>query len=172
VTRESAIVLCIPEAEALVGPWRRRYDSAAALGVPAHVTLLYPFVPPDELPGAEGELEALCEDAAPFDVTFRRTNRFGDQVLFLDPEPDSPVVDLIRRLSDRFGLEPYGGTIPLAEVKPHLTVVDGHPEAFEDVELAMKAGLPIAARVFEAWTLLSDEAGRWKKGRPIPFGPR
>jgi hypothetical protein len=172
LTRESAVVLCVPEAEALVGPWRQRYDSAAALGVPAHVTLMYPFVPPDELPGAEPTVRALLSGVAPFEVTFRRTNRFGDDVLFLDPEPAAPIVDLIRALAGRFGLEPYGGTIPLADVKPHLTVVDGHPDAFGEVELALNRGLPIASRVFEAWTLVSDDGGRWTKGRPIAFGRR
>ena len=167
MTRETAIVLCIPETEALVESWRLRYDSAAALGVPAHITLLYPFVSPDELPLAD--LDAVFADVEPFDLTFRRTNRFGDQVLFLDPEPDAPMIHLIRRLSERFGLLPYGGTIPLAEVKPHLTVVDGHPGVMDDVDAEIARGLPIASRVTEAWTLTSDADGRWTKSRAFAF---
>ena len=46
---ESAIVALISEAENLVEPFRRRYDPSAAAGVPAHVTILYPFKPPHAL---------------------------------------------------------------------------------------------------------------------------
>jgi hypothetical protein len=42
---ESAVLLCVPEAEALVGTWRQQHDPSAARGVPAHVPLLYPFLP-------------------------------------------------------------------------------------------------------------------------------
>lgn len=46
---ESAIVLAVLAAETLVSQWRRLYDPAATWGVPAHVTVLYPFVTPDAL---------------------------------------------------------------------------------------------------------------------------
>jgi hypothetical protein len=46
---ESALVVLVPEAEPLVKPFRDRYDPSAAAGVPAHITLLYPFKPPDEI---------------------------------------------------------------------------------------------------------------------------
>jgi hypothetical protein len=43
---ESAVIIPIPEVEPIVGPLRLHYDRAAHLGVPAHITLLYPFCPP------------------------------------------------------------------------------------------------------------------------------
>jgi len=46
---ESALMVLVPEDELLVKPFRDRYDPSAADGVPAHVTLLYPFKPPDEI---------------------------------------------------------------------------------------------------------------------------
>lgn len=42
---ETAVLLRVPEAEPLVREWRAKGDPSAAHGVPAHVTLLYPFVP-------------------------------------------------------------------------------------------------------------------------------
>jgi hypothetical protein len=47
---ESALVVLVPEAEVLVKPFRDRFDPLAAAGVPAHITLLYPFKHPDGLP--------------------------------------------------------------------------------------------------------------------------
>jgi hypothetical protein len=42
----SAVVVPVPEAEPRVGALRTALDPSAALGVPAHVTILYPFVAP------------------------------------------------------------------------------------------------------------------------------
>jgi hypothetical protein len=43
---ESAVLVLLPEAEIAVASHRAELDAAAGLGVPAHVTVLYPFVPP------------------------------------------------------------------------------------------------------------------------------
>jgi hypothetical protein len=50
---ESAVLVPIPAAERVVSTHRSRLDGAAALGVPAHVTVLFPFVPPSAItPGS------------------------------------------------------------------------------------------------------------------------
>ena len=171
MTPESAVVVCVPEAEPVVAQWRSRYDPSASAGVPAHITLLYPFLPPAELSAdVQRDLEAELVAVAPFDVTFNRTNRFGEQVLFLDPDPDRPFLDMIRRLSARFGLSPYGGTIPLAEVRPHLTVVDGDASVFDVVERSVQQRLPLTSRVSAATILVSDEQWRWTPLRSVPLG--
>jgi hypothetical protein len=46
---QSAVLVPVPEAERAVSRHRARLDAAAALGVPAHVTVLFPFVPPSEI---------------------------------------------------------------------------------------------------------------------------
>ena len=43
---ESALLLRCPAAEPVVGSSRARLDRAAAVGVPAHLTVTYPFRPP------------------------------------------------------------------------------------------------------------------------------
>ncbi len=43
---QSAVLVPVPEAERVVSRHRIRLDPAAELGVPAHVTVLYPFVAP------------------------------------------------------------------------------------------------------------------------------
>src|SRR4051812_32565116 len=55
---ESAILLAVPEAEPLVHEWRAKGDPSAAHGVPAHVTLLYPFLPVEAIDvGVTAELD-------------------------------------------------------------------------------------------------------------------
>jgi len=40
---EVAIVVLVPEAETLVEPFRKIFDPSAAKGMPAHITINYPF---------------------------------------------------------------------------------------------------------------------------------
>ena len=40
----SALVVTVPAAERAVGPWRLHYDPSAAAGMPAHVTVLFPWL--------------------------------------------------------------------------------------------------------------------------------
>jgi len=46
---ESALTVNVPEAEPYVGALRGRCDPAAKLGVPAHINVLYPFIPPERI---------------------------------------------------------------------------------------------------------------------------
>jgi hypothetical protein len=46
----SALIIEVPEAEAAVQRHRQRLDANAPLGIPAHITVLAPFMPPDPTP--------------------------------------------------------------------------------------------------------------------------
>ena len=41
----TALIIEVPEAEPLVGEVRHQFDPVSNSGIPAHITLLYPFVP-------------------------------------------------------------------------------------------------------------------------------
>jgi hypothetical protein len=49
---DSAVLVPVPEAERVVNRLRAGLGRAAALGVPAHVTVLYPFVAPSAITAA------------------------------------------------------------------------------------------------------------------------
>ena len=61
----SALVILVPEAEAVVGRLRQRYDLSAAVGMPTHITLNYPF-----LPGLTADTE-MCASVSHRDVNFQ-----------------------------------------------------------------------------------------------------
>ncbi len=46
---DSALIARVPEVEPIIGRWRARFDSSAPFGVPAHVTVLFPFMPSEEI---------------------------------------------------------------------------------------------------------------------------
>src|SRR5215471_2767472 len=169
---ESALIVAVPAAEPLVGRFREKFDSSAAVGVPAHVTLLYPYLPPDSIGASEiAALTTLFASSPAFDVLFRRTARFGDHVLYLAPEPEDRLLELMRRIWARWPeCPPYHGTIPKDVVRPHLTVTDGAGgEHMERIDLAVAGGLPIASRFDEA-QLIDDRSGRWTTRATFALG--
>ena len=83
---ETALVLLIPEAERVVGGWRARYDPAAGSGVPAHVTLLYPFLPPQRLTSEVlADLRQHFAEEPPLSLEFSGICAFPN-ALYLAPE--------------------------------------------------------------------------------------
>jgi 2'-5' RNA ligase len=118
---ETAVLALVPEAEPVVGEHRRRLDPTVADGIPAHVTVLYPFVPPT---GVTTTTVATLHDAvgpaAPFTCRFAATGWFGEDLLWLAPEAEASFRELTTRVWRAFPAQvPYDGE---HEPHPHLTV--------------------------------------------------
>jgi 2'-5' RNA ligase len=157
---QSAVLIPVPQADSVVGRWRYEHDPVAAAGVPAHVTLVVPWLPPDEITDDDlAELEAELADVHAFDFALARVDWFGRRVLWLAPEPSEPFLKLTHRLSDRFHTPPWEDEFD--EVIPHLTVA----HASDGVELVPIAAdvatrLPVACRATEVWVMVGG-GGRW-----------
>src|SRR6476469_1524984 len=122
---ESAILLAVPEAEPLVHEWREQGDPSAAQGVPAHVTLLYPFLPSEAVDdGVVAELEWFFRGIDAFPCEFTSVGRFEHVgVVFLQPSSDA-LTELTRALARRWPeCPPYSGEVEVEDVVPHLTIV-------------------------------------------------
>src|SRR5207248_3232637 len=132
--RQTALLVPVPEADVTVDHWRRQHDPTAVAGVPAHVTVLYPFAPPAALrPVALEDLRAIAAHTPSFAFELRSVGRFPG-VVHLAPEPAEPFVALTESLVDRWPQhQPYEGRYD--EVVPHLTVAEGLDERLGD-ELA------------------------------------
>ena len=167
----SAVVVPVPEAEPRVGVLRAALDPSATLGVPAHVTILYPFVPPAAID--DGVLAALGEvfAAAPaFEVGFSKVSWFGEDSVWWAPEPAEPFVALTRAVSARFGLLPYEGAH--AGIRPHLTIGHEAPiERLRAAEAEVAAGPPVLAAVRSAVLMAGSRApGSWTTVAELPLG--
>lgn len=169
--RESALIVPVPEAEGLVSAWRERYDDSARTGVPAHVTLLYPFLPPEAVTPADlTRLGALFASAAATSYRLVAVRRFSRGVLYLAPEPDGFLRDLTTRIWALYPHRPpYGGAF--RDVIPHLTVAQlADHSVLDTVEAAVSPGLPIAAHAAEVWLMLQGDDSRWQAGHRFPLG--
>jgi 2'-5' RNA ligase len=169
---ESAVLVLVPEVEGVVASHRANLDAAARLGVPAHVTVLYPFVPPeriDELVIAK--LAEAIGSVAAFDVTFAGTRWFERSVLWLGPEPDEPFRALTAAAQRAFpGYLPYGGAHP--DVVPHLTIgQDQQAEALEAAARAIEPRLPVSATVRYAVLMEGSlQPHTWRVVADLPLG--
>jgi hypothetical protein len=168
----SGLVVVVPEAEPVVGRCRDRLDPSAALGAPAHVTVLFPFVPADELDdGVLQRLGAAVRAVPAFGYDFRRTDWFDDAVLWLAPTDPLPF----RRLTDLVVAEfpdhpPFEGQFD--DVVPHLTVGLGHPRpVLEAAERELTARLPVTGAATEVTVLAQTRpGGRWTRWATCPLG--
>ena len=157
---QSVVLIAVPAAESLVGPWRHRGDPVSQLGIPAHVTLLFPFVPdPDS--GVLDELRRLFAGVVAFDLTFGRVDSFGDDVLWLAPDQADRIREVTFALTERWpDWPPYGGAFP--DVTPHLTVVAHRdPGLHAAARAAIEPGLPVGGRATHASLFVRGEQGRW-----------
>ena len=170
---ESALVVLVPEAEAAIEPFRRLYDPVAAQGMPAHITLLYPFIPPDDISGSTlEELQDCVSHFTPFHFTLAKVRRFPG-VLYLAPEPDEIFRDLTLEIWASFPERPpYGGRHP--DIVPHLCIAQLQDEKALDRVAAAFAeatenSLSIEASVSDV-AMMDNCSGRWQVRSSLPLG--
>ncbi len=137
------------------------HDSSAALGVPAHITILFPFAPPESVD--EDALAVLVASHPAFAFELASVEHWGEDVTYLAPVPATPFSALTRAVAACWpDYPPYEGVHD--EVIPHLTV--------GEARLELEPPLPISCRASEV--LLIEEEDRdanWRARRSFPLGP-
>jgi 2'-5' RNA ligase len=161
---QSALIVPVPEAEPYVAHLRRRFDPAAREGVPAHITLLIPFVAPERIDDIvlDGVRAVLAASPA-FDFRLASIARFPG-CTYLVPEPSAPFVALTRALVRRFPeCPPYGGAYD--SIIPHLTVAQtddiGQALAEADLRRSLAERNGIDSFCGEV-ALIENSSGRWR----------
>lgn len=166
---ESAIIVPV-RVPIAVSRLRERMDPSAAEGVPAHVTLLYPFMPPSDLSDdVRRTIETIVAAEPSFPLVFNAVRRWSN-VVHLEPEPAEPFRRLTAALATEFpDYPPYGGAHD--EVIPHLTVAQDVPEDFyAAAEHALPSLLPIRDLVHEAWLIGHTPEQPWNTLWRLPLG--
>ncbi len=145
----SALLIRCPAADPVVGEHRLRYDRAASFGVPAHVTVGFPFKPVRMLTDADHERLASAFARVPaFVLRGERTGWFGEDYLHVPVSPPADVLGLIALVGGLFPEYPiYGGAID--EVVPHVTIGPAARAELRAVEKEVSARLPFVVDVTE-----------------------
>lgn len=171
---QTAVIVPVAAAEGVVAEHRRRLDRSARWGVPAHVTVVYPFVAPTDVDQQLiSSLAAIFAASSPFDCRFTECRWFASGVLWLAPDPAEPFRGLTRAVVDRFpSHRPYGGKY--GEVIPHLTVGESRLANEADLgaaEADIRTRLPITARIERALLIAgTDQPDSWRTVAELPFG--
>ena len=163
---ESAIVVPIPETEILVRSFRMQFDPSAKMGVPAHITILYPFKSPEQLTtDLISFLGDLFQELPSINTSFTEVMQFPD-ALYLAPEPAEPFRQMTRLIANRFpDTPPYRGAFK--EIVPHLTIAQiSDSQQLDkiayDFQKAALDKLPILVRV-NMVSLLENSSGYWRE---------
>lgn len=164
----SAVIVRVPVLRPLER-LRKRWDRAAGLGVPAHITVLFPFLHPADLTvDVRRELATIAARHEPFRVRFDRVGRWPS-VVFLAPEPADPFARLTQEIARRFpGYPPYGGAFD--EVVPHLTIAENAAAPHDEIAAEAARALPFEHAVTSLAVLVETGDGRWRGHWRLPLG--
>ena len=168
----SALIVTVRRAAPVVEGWLERTATMKpSRGVPAHITVLFPFVPAEQVDDELlEELGALFGRFEPFGFTLPRLARFPT-TLYLDPEPAGPFRELTRAVAERWPEhQPYEGEFD--EIVPHLTAAHGEEELLDAAAADIAPKLPLVARASEVTLLVEVErfGERWEPRASFPFG--
>lgn len=142
---------------------RDRLDPVAAVGVPGHMTLLYPFVRSAHVDERVlARVAAIASGVAAFPFALNRVQRWPDVVCLL-PEPSEPFRLLIVALANAFpDYPPYGGAHALADIVPHVTIAQTSVAAeLDEVENLLPGLLPVQATCRDVALIAHQAGGRW-----------
>ena len=170
---ETALICRVPEAERYIARYRERFDPSARRNVPAHVTILYPFMPPALIDsGVIAELRAIATAVRCFEYRLAETRRFPVS-LYLAPQPEDSFAALTAAVFRAFpDYPPFEGKF--ATVVPHVTVAHADEAQLCEIEvelrIALASGSPLRARCSEM-VLIENSSGRWEELQRLPLGP-
>jgi len=142
-----------------------------ALGIPFHVTLLYPFAPREELSDQLlEETRAFFAGRPPFDFELTRVACWPD-VVYAVPEPDAELRACMQALFMQFPKwPPYGGIHE--EVVPHATLGEEVDAAavHGEIERRVAPYLPRRCQARDVALLEAVTADRWRERQRFPLG--
>lgn len=160
----SAFAVKVPAAEPMVGDLCRLYDATSALGVPAHITVLVPFLDPARITPEvlERARQALSRTPS-FSFALNKVGRFPETA-YLAPEPAAPFIEMTLALVEAFPeFPPYGGEHD--SVVPHLSVAHGKALDADAAADELRARLAASGAVHAACieiALIENSTGKWR----------
>ncbi len=167
-----AIVVPLPRCDSLLDDVATRLGIDRPVGMPAHVTLLYPFVDAAQLvAGMAAKAQQALSHVEPFACKFSTFGRFTfptPTALYLQPTPIEPFKAMIAALERAFGLRSYGGQHE--QVIPHMTPVEGDDvDLWGRTESAVRRSLPVSETI-RTFSIYRQTDSGWQEAFTLPLG--
>ena len=162
---QTALIVEVPEAEAVVGNLRTRFDGVSLLGMPAHITVLYPFIEKQELTEPiRKRIAEVVSGVMKFGFQLCELGEFPETV-YLAPSPKADFIQLTEAIAREFpDYPPFGGIHD--SVIPHLSVLNGNKKYVKEVKAALESSLElndgIRSNCVEV-ALFGFDNARWEK---------
>lgn len=165
---QTALAVPVSEADALLRAVAAQFPGVVREGVPAHVSVQYPFLAASDLDdGVVGALSSLFAVQRPLRVTFADCRRIGGFV-FLRPDPVDELATLTAQVRQRWPAVARPDGLD-GEVGPHLTVaMRASEEDAETIERQVITALPISTELREVWLVAFED--RWVLRSRFEFG--
>lgn len=146
----TALVIPVPEADPALAAVGSRYPGLVRDGLPAHLTVLYPWLPGTDVDDyARRSCAALAASVEPAEAVFREIGVHPGMV-FLRPADPGPADRLIAGARDRWpALPPYGGKYPDSPAHVTLALGELSPEEIAGVRELVEPLLPIRSPLAE-----------------------
>jgi 2'-5' RNA ligase len=164
-------VLVLDDARPQLEPVRAEFHAEeVAAGVPLHVTLLYPFAPPDRID--EGALAGFFAGYEAFTLKLSGLATWP-RVVYAVPEPRELLLAIMHSLFEKYPeYPPYEGEI--AEPEPHATLSELKPgeslEAIaEGIRTRTESMFPLTCQIRDVALLEEHEPDRWRERRRFPL---
>lgn len=163
----SCIVLSFTELSQLIDKWRIDY-----LGIPPHITLLYPWRDAPLSSNDLAQLELVLDDFEPFELCLNRVETFEAGIIYLALKDDRVPKAMMQALFTAFpDTPPYGGAF--ADAIPHLTVAKCQTENLialkRDITEALS--LPIELQVNEVVAMEYRGDNKWVTRHTVSLRP-
>lgn len=161
---------CDPE---LSRAHRELYPERVDEHIPFSLTLLYPWIPADEVTEDDLEqLRAFFAELPPVEFELVRVTEFPGEVAYAEPKPDDRLRSTMRALWALYPqFPPYRR--PGSDPPPHATLAryagPGNV-TFEQAEALVEPLLPVRCRVEEATLMEEYEPDRVRTRTTFPFG--
>jgi hypothetical protein len=167
---QSVLAIAIPEADHFLAPVRSDLDSEAPpMGVDAHITIMYPFMPTSLIDErTTNELSSLFSKFPCFDFSLR-LGWFGREVLLLVPEDDSPFVRMTEAVLSRwpqYGY--YGGEYD--KIEPHVSLGWGQEKNLARIEKLLSPHVPVTGTATSV-SLSTGKPGFMTTRAEFPLSP-
>ncbi|NNF53258.1 MAG: hypothetical protein HKN03_02340 [Acidimicrobiales bacterium] len=158
----TALLFLVPEAQDLFDA----VGGATPGGIPAHITVLYPFIRPPKITSqTRDELAQLAAATDRFEVTITSLAQY-EITTYLNLEPEEPIRTITYRIFEQWPNYPPYGDIDLY-IQPHMALAQGVIPS--DVESTALPHLPVNAEITHLTVMVRRWSGRWKVDAQFPL---